>query len=211
MTRLGLLVPSSNVVLEPLAAKVAGLSVHVTRLGVLDVALGDVSRAQFALDTQVAAAKLLCDAKVDRIVWGGTSASWLGLDHDLAFVARMEEETGVPTSTTVLQINRRLRDLGARRIGMVTPYTADVAQQINRVYEGLGFEIGAWSADGGDLSLDFASIPPDVVEAMVRQVAAAGVDAIVIMCTNVAGDQVADRLSAVLGVPVIDSAAATLA
>ena len=86
--RLGLLIPSSNVVLEPLAvrlqAKRPEVSVHVSRLGVIDVQLDATSRAQFEMDAQVAAAKLLCDAKVDQITWGGTSASWLGIAHDEA-------------------------------------------------------------------------------------------------------------------------------
>ncbi|MFB0930675.1 MAG: Asp/Glu/hydantoin racemase, partial [Ascidiaceihabitans sp.] len=115
--RLGLLIPSSNVVLEPLAvrlqAKRPEVSVHVSRLGVIDVQLDATSRAQFEMDAQVAAAKLLCDAKVDQITWGGTSASWLGVAHDEAFVQRVTHETGVPATTCVLDINRRLRKLGA--------------------------------------------------------------------------------------------------
>ena len=208
--RLGLLIPSSNVVLEPLAAQRTDYQVHVTRLGVWDVKLDAASRAQFAMDTQVAAAKLLQDAKVDGIVWGGTSASWLGMVHDETFVHRVEAETGIPTTTCVLEINHQLNTLGAKRIGLVTPYTDDVAQQINRNYETLGFEIAAWRADGGDVSNDFAKISEGVIEAMVREVAEQGVDAIVIMCTNLAGARLAERLTSNLAIPVIDSAQATL-
>ncbi|MBU2866033.1 maleate cis-trans isomerase family protein [Pacificibacter marinus] len=210
MKRLGLLIPSSNVVLEPLAAKRTDIQVHVTRLGVLTVKLDPVSQAQFAMDTHVAAAKLLHDAKVDGIVWGGTSASWLGVAHDEAFVARVEAETGIPTTTTVLEINRQLRTMGAKRIGLVTPYTSDVAQRINQNYETLGFEIGAWRADGGDLSNDFAKISEDIIEGMIRDVAQEKVDAIVIMCTNVAGARIASNMTEILRVPVLDSAIATL-
>ena len=64
--RLGLLIPSSNVVLEPLAVQLQSirpdLHVHVSRLGVIDVQLDAASRAQFEMDAHVAAAKLLCDA-----------------------------------------------------------------------------------------------------------------------------------------------------
>ncbi|GAB4524575.1 MAG: aspartate/glutamate racemase family protein [Roseibium sp.] len=210
MRRLGLLIPSSNVVLEPLAAKQPGLQVHVTRLGVLDVKLDAGSRAQFEMDKQVGAAKLLCDAKVDAIVWGGTSASWLGIEHDEIFVRRVEAETGVPATTTVLEINRKLAELGARRIGFVTPYTKDVAEQINRNYAAMGYEIAGWQNDGGDLSNDFANIPADTIRRMIDDVAQNDVEAIVIMCTNVAAAALAVQMQARLGVAIIDSAAATL-
>ncbi|MEO1679664.1 MAG: Asp/Glu/hydantoin racemase [Pseudomonadota bacterium] len=212
--RLGLVIPSSNVVLEPLAATLQGhqrdLTVHVSRLGVLDVRLDAASQAQFELDAQVAAARLLTDAKVERIVWGGTSASWLGIERDEAFAARVFAETGIPTTTTVLEINRHLIALGARRIGMVTPYTNDVAEQINSTYRGLGFEIAASCNDGGDMSLDFAAIAPGTIVEMIRNVASAAPDAVVIMCTNVAGAAVAADLAPQLDLPILDSAVFTL-
>jgi len=212
--RLGLLIPSSNVVLEPLAARAQmqnpDLSIHVARLGVLDVTLDAASRSQFELDRQVAAAKLLCDAKVDRIIWGGTSASWLGHAHDEAFVARMAQETGVETTTCVLDINKRLADLGVTRLGFVTPYTNDVADQINQNYTNMGFDVVASRNDGGTLSNDFASIGQDIITGMVREVAAHKPEAIVIMCTNMAGADCATRLADELSLPIIDSAAKTL-
>jgi maleate isomerase len=211
MKRFGLLIPSSNVVLEPLIKQAGGdATIHVSRLGVLDVKLDKTSRAQFELETQLSAAKLLCDARVDAVVWGGTSASWLGVAHDLRFVEQMQLQTGMPTGSCVLEINRQLGALGAKRLGMVTPYTSDVADQINRNYETLGFEIVASAHDGGDLSNDFASIPQEVIAQMIRTVAAARPDAIIIMCTNVAGAALAQSLRDEVGCPIIDSAAATL-
>lgn len=210
MKRIGLLIPSSNTVLEPLAAQQTDIQVHVNRLPVYDVALDPASQGQFAMDGQVAAAKLLCDANVDQIIWGGTSASWLGFDNDEIFAQRVNAETGVPTSTTVLRINRLLTDIGAHRIGMVTPYTDDVAKQINSNYEAAGFQIGRWSNHGGTLSKDFAAIPAPEIEAMIRDVAQDDVDAIVVMCTNVAAADLAVGLEPVLGLPIIDSALASL-
>ena len=213
--RLGLLIPSSNVVLEPLAARlqtqIPSLTIHVARLGVLDIKLDPASRSQFELDAQVAAAKLLCDANVDCITWGGTSASWLGVAHDEAFVARMEEETGKPTTTCVLDINNRLADLDVTRLGLVTPYTDDVAAQINRNYTDMGFDVVASRNDGGTLSNDFAAIKSSMIAQMVQEVATAKPDAIVIMCTNMAGADSAAQLERDLGFPVLDSASITLA
>ena len=93
---------------------------------------------------------------------------------------------------------------------MVTPYTDDVATQINRNYVDLGFEVIAAINDGGKLSHDFAAIPPAVIERMIKGVAASQPDAIVIMCTNVAATYIAARLELELGIPILDSAAVTL-
>jgi maleate isomerase len=212
MKRFGLLIPSSNVVLEALVQQARGdATIHVARLGVLDIKLDETSRAQFELETQVGAAKLLCDARVDAVVWGGTSASWLGVAHDVRFINQMQQQTGAPTGSCVLEINRQLDALAAKRLGMVTPYTADVADQINRNYESLGYEIAAAAHDGGNLSNDFASIPQDTIAQMIRTVAAAQPDAIVIMCTNVAGAALAQTMQEEVGCPIIDSATAALA
>lgn len=209
MTRLGLLIPSSNSVMEPLAARQSDIQVHVNRLGVIDVSLAPASQAQFAMDGQVAAARVLCDVAVERIVWGGTSASWLGFAHDHAFADRVTAETGVPTTTAVLQINRQLADLGVRRIGLVTPYATDVAEQINRNYEAKGFHVGAWRNHGGHLSRDFAAIPQSTIRSMICEAAEPGVEAIVVMCTNLAAADLAVELTETLGIPVIDSALAS--
>jgi maleate isomerase len=211
MKRFGLLIPSSNVVIEALIQQaIDDATIHISRLRVLDVKLEETSRAQFELETQLIAAKLLCDAKVDAVVWGGTSASWLGMVQDLRFIDQMQQLTGVPTGSCVLEINRQLDALGARRLGMVTPYTADVADQIKLNYESLGYEIAAAAHDGGDLSNDFASISQDTIAQMIRTVAVARPDAIVIMCTNVAGAALAQKMQEEVGCPIIDSAAATL-
>ena len=214
MKHLGILIPSSNVVIEPLAAKAqaldSNLRIYVSRLGVLDVKLAAGSRAQFQIETQINAAKLLIDAKVDRIIWGGTSASWLGIAQDIAFIEGMKFVTSVPVTSCVIEINRGLAKIGAKRLGMVTPYTDDVAAQINQNYTDMGFEIAAFRNDGGDLSHDFAAIKPDAIECMIRGVAAENVDSIVIMCTNMAGAEVAERLEKELNVPIFDSAAVSL-
>lgn len=211
--RIGIVVPSSNTVLEPLVhAKLAGtgVSAHVSRLGVVDVTLDAASLAQFQLQMHREAARLLVDAAVDVIIWGGTSASWLGFEQDRAWCAAVQGATGVSTSTCVLEMNRRLMESGARRIGVVTPYAADLQSRIIENYHGLGFDCVAEAHHGGTLSNDYAAIPAAMVAEMVRSVAGSGPDAIVIMCTNMRGAEVAAVLEQELAIPVIDSAAATV-
>nr|WP_306265595.1 aspartate/glutamate racemase family protein [Pararhizobium sp. IMCC3301] len=211
--RLGIVLPSSNTVVEPLAAQMlvgTGVTAHFSRLEVIDVALDRGSRAQFALQRHVEAAKLLADAKVDAIVWGGTSASWLGPEHDRAFCDAVEAATGIRTTSCVLAMNRLLRPEPKFRLGLVTPYTDDVHAQIVENYRAMGYSCDASENHGGALSSDFADLSPQAIATMVRKVAAARPDVIFIMCTNLRGAAVAAALSAELGLTVTDSAAITI-
>ena len=211
--RIGIVLPSSNTVLEPLIhAEMAGtgVSAHFTRLGVVDVTLAPASLAQFEMQKHLEAARLLADAKVDVLVWGGTSSSWLRIERDREWCEVVGRETGIPTGTCVLAMNRRLIERRARTIGLVTPYRANVQHKIISVYKSLGYECVAEAHHGGQLSNDFAAIPLLAVVDMVRRVARSRPDAILIMCTNMRGAEVATALEAELGIPVMDSALATL-
>lgn len=211
--RIGIVIPSSNVVIEPLVLRRFQGScdtVHFSRLSVVEVKLNAQSLAQFGMQEHLRAARQLCDARVDVIVWGGTSASWLGFKHDEDYCKLVWEETGIPTTTCVLEMNHQAADLNAKRIAMVTPYTDNVHNRILDNYEALGFLGTTGQNLGGTVSNDFASVPSDTLKDMVRDVAKSSPDIIMIMCTNLSGAHVADVLSKELGIPVIDSAAATL-
>jgi maleate isomerase len=211
--RIGIVIPSSNVVIEPLVAqrfRHSNNSVHFSRLGVSEINLDSMSLEQFEMQKQLVAAKQLCDARVDAIVWGGTSASWLGFERDEAYCQLIEQETAIPTTTCMLEINQQATDLGAQKLAIVTPYTDDVHNRILDNYEHLGFPRPTGINLGKTISNDFASIGVDKIEQAVKNLAKNSPDVIVIMCTNLKGACVADNLSKSLHIPVIDSAVATL-
>ena len=210
--RIGIVIPSSNTVVEPLAAMALhgkDATAHFSRLGVFDVTLDQSSLAQFTMEKHKQAARLLADAQVDTLVWGGTSASWLGMAQDEDWCTQITAMTGIPATTCVLEINRQLAERSTRRIALVTPYTADVQARIIANYKSHGYETVAEAHDGGTISNDYASITPDVITAMMRHVAAAKPEAIVIMCTNLHGAVCAAAIEAETGIRVIDSAQAT--
>ena len=214
LLRLGMLTPSSNTVLEPvMAAMLAGLpglSLHVSRFRVTQIALSETALAQFDLAPMVAAAELLADARCDVIAWNGTSAGWLGFDRDEALCAAITAATGIPATSAVLGFREVFRATGARRIGLVTPYTADVQDRIMTNWAAAGFPCTAERGVGLAENFAFATVREDEVEAMVRAVVREGCDAVAIVCTNMRGAALADRLERELGVPVYDSVSVTL-
>jgi maleate isomerase len=212
--RLGMLTPSSNTVLEPatyaLLAETPHITAHFQRLRVLSITLEGGSTGQFDVAPMVVAAEMLADAKVHAICWNGTSGSWLGLDADRALCAAITAATALPCTTATLALHDALHVLGARRIGLVTPYLGSVQDAILANLRAEGFETAAERhlEDPGNYS--FAEHPDALVTRLVHEVAAEGCDAIAIHCTNFRGLEAARLVRAQTGIPVLDSVAVAL-
>lgn len=212
--RLGVLTPSSNTALEPLtsalAAAVPGCSAHFARFKVTEIALSEQALGQFDDSKILAAAELLADAKVDVIGWSGTAAGWLGFDRDRMLCQRITERTGLPATTAVLALNELLALHGVKRLGLVTPYTADVQQRIIDNYAALGIEVVAERHLGIRVNHDFALVEPDTLHGLMHEVAAARPQAITTFCTNLRAAPLAERIEDELGLPLFDTVSTTV-
>lgn len=248
--RLGVIVPSSNTVIEPLAQQIVeslnqdknaklDVSVHFARVRVTTIALSADADAQFALAPFLEAARLLADARVDVIGWGGTSASWLGFATDDVLCAAITKETrGIPATTAVKGMNDLLRsDRGKARgaaaasngqdqatrdeeegedqpaIGLVTPYTANVNAAIQANYARMGFVISDDRSRYAGLSdnFAFAELGERQLDDMVSDVAVrGGAKTVLIMCTNVRAARAVVEWERAYGIRVLDSVATTV-
>lgn len=213
--RLGMLTPSSNTVLEPMTQALLVpmgpvASVHFARFRVTEIGLDDAATRQFSPEPILAAADLLADARPDVIAWNGTSASWLGFERDDALCRAVTERTGRPATSAIIGLNAALRAFDVRRLGLVTPYTADVQERIAANYRRHGIEIVSEAHCGQRDNFSFSQVSEDSIARMCRTVARAGPDAIAIVCTNMRGPLVAPVLEAELGIPIFDSVAVTL-
>lgn len=210
--RIGMLTPSSNTVLEPMATEilrgVPQVSAHVSRLPVTEISLDDAALHQFDLDAHLCAARLLADARVDVIGWNGTSASWTGFAADERLCAAIEHTCGVAATTAVLAINELLEILEVRRFALVSPYIEAVQHRIIQNYGDAGYECVAERHFEERVNYAFAEIGEARIAQAVRQVSTARPEAVVIMCTNLRSAHLADTLETELGIPVLDSVAA---
>ena len=207
--RLGMLTPSSNTVLEPVTSAIlAGLpdaTAHFGRFRVTEISLSDQALAQFDLEPMLTAADLLADAHCHALCWNGTSAGWLGFDKDVALCQAIEDRTGIKASSSVLALADIFKLAGVKRYGLVTPYIDDVQSGIIENFASEGYECAAERHLGVKVNFDFALTTPEQLREMIRDVAKAEPDGIVILCTNLAGAALAEEMEPEIGIPIYDS------
>lgn len=212
--RLGVLTPSSNTALEPLTsaivATVPGASAHFSRFKVTEISLSARALGQFDDTNILAAAELLADAKVDAIGWSGTSSGWLGFDADRRLCERIRERTGIAATTAVLALNELLALRGIRKLGLVTPYTADVQERIVRNYADLDIEVVAERHLDISVNHEFALVPAPRLRELIGEVAAASPQAITTFCTNLHAAPLANEVERSLHVPLLDTVSTTV-
>lgn len=218
MTRIGMIVPSSNTALEPATTQLIqnrpDINVHFTRIPVRAITL-DGGGAAFDIDTMMSAARLLADAKVDCIAWNGTAGSWLGLEHDRQICAAITQETGIAATTSTLAILQACQDFGVTALACATPYTRDVVDAITQEYGRHGLDVvshAEWELTdntsfaektAGEIAELLLAASKDAPETRAAQ-------AVALICTNVDGTTILGEVEKNLGIPVIDSIAATL-
>jgi maleate isomerase len=209
-----MIVPSSNTCLEPqtyrMLADRTDVTVHFTRIPVTRIALDASSDRQFDPAVMREAARLLATADVDVIAWNGTSGSWLGASHDRDLASEITAATGIPATTSTLAYLEAFRAFGTERIGLFTPYTADVNEQVAAAYEREGIKTVDHRALGLSDNESFARVTDEEMRPGSRELAAAAPDALVYLCTNLYGANITAEIEESTGVAVLDSVAVTL-
>jgi len=122
----GVLIPSTNTTVEIECRLLpAAYQAHVGRLASSGRGSFSPSRDE-DVDYQ---SRLLGTAKVEIVVLAQTSASLSADDYDDVVTKRMSAGAGVPAVTSAQAVGRAVRALGARRIGIVSPYSEVVNQR----------------------------------------------------------------------------------
>jgi maleate isomerase len=211
--RVGLLVPSSNTVMEPdlWGALPPGVALHTARMYLEDTTPEGERRM---LDEHVLpAARDLATARPDLIVFGCTSAGALrGNRYDAELCARISELSGVPTVSVIAAVRQAIAATGARRVGVVTPYVEELNRPIRESLEADGVEVAAIAGLGIADNFQIARVPParicDFAEQTLRGL---DVDLAFVSCTNFPAYTALPELERRLDRPVVTSNQAAIA
>lgn len=212
--RIGIVVPSSNTALEPeayrLVATAPATTLHFSRVSVTRISTDAADSAQFDALAMSEAAGLLGDARVDVVAWGGTAGSWLGLEHDRGLVEAIAKAAGAPATTSTLALLEACGVLGVKRVGLVTPYTGEVVSLIRSTYEAAGLGIAGEAHLGLTDNFAFGDVGEVELRALAGRASIGGAEAVLVVCTNLRATGQVPSLEASLGLPVVDSIAATV-
>lgn len=212
--RLGFLVPPGNPVVEGEMIRLApaGVSVHFHRMtasGVTGSHEGqeERNRSQIAhLDENV---ELMALVKPAVIVMAHTATSYtLGRDGEAKLVERLTKASGIPFITAFGSVVLALRHLGAQRIALGTPYSAEATLKAKAFLEANGFEVASW----GNLAnvKNIYEETPERAEQLARQVDSPAAQAVFMSGLGMPTIEVLEKLERALGKPAISSASAIM-
>jgi maleate isomerase len=204
--RIGLIVPSSNTVMEPdFHQHLAEARVSTTR-----VLLEHVTRdAEFRMleEDLPRAAQLIKTTAPDIVVFGCTSAGSLeGLAYDDGIGQMLEQRTGAKVVTVIRAVLTLLRMNSPRKVAVFTPYLPDLTSSVARCIEEGGYAIAKAKGMGIRENLEIGRVSPaDIIRFVEFQMEGTAADCVFLSCTNWRALEAIEPLRKILGIPIISS------
>ena len=209
-TRLGVLVPSANIVMEPDMYRMIpeGVTAHFARVWITEDTPEELEKM---IDYVPRASIELSHALVDVYGFGCTSGSLVkGLGYDQEIIAKIKKATGNPATTTATACIQAFKEYGIKKISLATPYEKWLNEKEKNFFEANGVQVLAM--DGLELpeAEAIASVDPGHIYRMSKAVDRPDADAIFISCTDFRGVETIQILEQDLGKPIFTSNQVTL-
>lgn len=211
--RVGLLIPSSNSVMEVDFYRNLphDTTVHTGRMYMVDTTVAGENRMldEFTMP----AAETVATAMPHITVFGCTSAGALrGDEYDRDLCARIGEVTGSVPVSVIASVNRALAATHAKRISVVTPYVDELNQRIQASLEATGLEVAEMHGMGISHNFDIASVTPEEIVEFIQQKVGARPkgEALFISCTNYNAMSALSLLKITYDLPIVTSNQAAL-
>lgn len=210
--RIGLLVPSSNTVMEVDFNRrlPERFTVHTARMYLENTTPKDEG---IMLDEHVMpAVRDVATARPSAVVFGCTSAGALrGDEYDRDLCRRIGRIAGAPAISVIASVREAIDRRGARRVGVVTPYTDALNEPIRQGLESGGVRVSAIRGLGITENYEIATFEPSAIAAFaVESLAGSEMDAVFASCTNFRAVDAIEEIERALGVPAVTSNLAAL-
>ena len=186
-------------------------TVHTARMYMVDTTVRGEDR--MLKEFTMPAAEAVATASPHIVVFGCTSAGALyGKDYDRELCERIGALTGAISVSVISAVNQALRDTGASRVAVITPYVDELNERIQASIEAEDMEVSSMSGMGISNNFDIASVTPDEIVDFVRERVGTRLrgDALFLSCTNFNALSALSTLKTMYGLPVVTSNLAAL-
>lgn len=188
-----------------------GVSVHVARVPFAGRGTLHSIGAMSQLANLLAAARLLADLRPTCISWADTSGSFMfGADGDAKQVAAIRAETSTPASTTSTACLAAFARLGVSRLGIASPYLAEVNERLQAFLEAHGVTVVRLRSLELENEWDIHRASPETVYTLAKAAYARDADGLFIPCTDFEAINLIETLEQDVGVPVVTANQATI-
>lgn len=209
--RVGVLLPAANSVLEPELYQMApkGVSFHFARMRRATQEISVAGMSEYGAQVEPLS-ELLAAAKVDVVLFGCTVGSMVhGLSYDQEMVERIKKKTGIDAVTTAMALVEAMRQLGLKKLSVITPYVDEINQKEEEFLRGCGFEVlnlrGLGLLTGG-----IENVSPFEVYRFGKETLRAEADGLFISCANLRTLEIIEALERDIDKPVVASVPASL-
>lgn len=214
--KFGVLIPSSNTVVEPdfYAMAVPGVTAHACRIWIDSGPREGKEAGQeprtVASETQPAVQRLLT-SKPDYLIMGISGPTFRGgVEGNRKWKEQMKEYSGgLGLANNAEACERALNALQVKRIGVLTPYQSSASNDVIRYFEESGFEVVSHKDLECPNPLAIAQVGEDDCRKALLEVNQDSVQAIVQAGTNLNFLRLAAEAERWLGKPVLASNAVT--
>lgn len=186
------------------------VSLHLTRTPFVPVEVSlDLARLVSEHETLREATRALCAVAPEVVAYACTSGSFVGgTAGERAMAAAMADAGEMPALTTSGAMLDALREIDARRIAIVTPYTKSVTDSLEDYLDEAGIGITGRCYMG--LTREIWRVAYRDVVDMAREAVVDAPDALFISCTNLPTYDVIPQLEAELRMPVLSANQVTM-
>jgi maleate isomerase len=203
--RLGFLVPSVNVILEPDVQRLLPdrATSHFTRVRLPDNSEENIIHM---VDHVPDAARSLADAGVGVVGFACTAGSVIGgLGYDAQISRLITAETGIPATTTATAVIAGLRRLGVRRLVVLAPYETWLIEREAEFLEANGFAVVGLRGLNLPNPRDCERVSPEEIYEAVCNLDRGDADGIFVSCADFQGVAAIEQIEDGLGKPVVTS------
>lgn len=215
--KFGVIAPSTNTIVQPEfdMMRVPGVTSHYGRILIRDGRIADDEGMQNLL-IQIRAAMADCVEGImtmepDYMVMGMSAETfWDGVEGNRQFVQQIKDLSGgLGVATGAEACERALQLYGAKKIGIITPYTPIGDENVRKFFTELGFEVGEIKGLSCPTAVSIAHVSEKTLRESLQAVNDSDVDALVQCGTNLCMTELADEAERWLDKPVIAINAAT--